>query len=110
MCEFPKFCTRKINPRKDIVLAPLAPGLFALSSLTLAFLIRIGGSVVTAPLVGYLRFVLETPRIVGISMLMPSRARIPCVTLPVGVIEVCYQAFEFLERHPGLFFIWRTIV
>lgn len=71
----------------------VAPGLLTLTCLTLAFLIRIGGGAVAAPLVGYFRFVLETPTLVGFTML----------ALPSAIVELFYQAFEFLKGHPELF-------
>jgi hypothetical protein len=53
--------------------------------------------VVIPPIVGYFRFVADTPRIVGITLLV----------LPSGIVEVMYQAFEFWKGHPDFFNQWR---
>ena len=81
----------------------VAPGLLTIVFLALAFGIRIAGGLITAPLIGYLGFVLDTPRMVGFSMLVlpldfggqrgighgPHRGRAlhPCVIAAGGDIQ-----------------------
>jgi hypothetical protein len=62
----------------------VAPGLLTLCCLALAFIIRVAGSMVTAPIVGYLGFVADAPRIVGVTLL----------ALPYAVVDLLCQAYE----------------
>jgi len=65
----------------------VAPGLVAITGLTLALMVRIAGGVVTVPLLGFCRFVYKSPVRAGY-----------LVSIPPIVVELICQTLEFLNR------------